>query len=433
MGQGLATPPDASNRLIKDRYYLQKVKLGSGSFGTVWRAKDKRNGEVVAVKQIDKVDKLGAPKRGIDRNALEREINLIRCVPHENITKLIDTFEDEKSIFVILEYCDGGDFGDKVNERGMEIEEPEVAHWVRQMCSAIATMHSKGICHRDIKPDNFMVSGSSGLKLCDFGLAIAIPRGKMLMDKMGTPAFMAPELHHLPNRSPGYSFPVDMWAAGVSMYMVIFGGRHPFLDHGQLNEGWMLSGSMDFTESRSTILGFDIPGGSIPRFSDAARGLCTHMVDPNPVRRLSAVAALGSSWLSSARPATSVPSTAPSRSPTRADPAAAPAPVAPAAGMGRPSEGSKHGAGSCQPKVPRVPSSEGQPKAPRADSGRLSPSSDDARVCRMGCGYKSAIGTTRYGNPFDTCCKGCALGQGHDAHCAQVPAVAHRKKILPGS
>merc|ERR550525_942597 len=93
--------------------------------------------------------------------------------------------------------------------------------------SAIAFLHRKGICHRDVKPDNFMVAKGT-LKLADFGLATFVPPGKLLKDKCGTPAFMAPEIHSLPKRSPGYGFPVDVWAAGVTMYMILHQGQHPF-------------------------------------------------------------------------------------------------------------------------------------------------------------------------------------------------------------
>merc|ERR1719160_666771 len=119
---------------------------------------------------------------------------------HEHIIRLFDVFEDKGSIYLALEYCDGGDFGDKVKEKGVSLKEDEAAEWMRQVISAVAALHSKCICHRDIKPDNFMVANDR-LKLSDFGLALILPKGKLLTERCGTPAFMAPEQILLPKKS----------------------------------------------------------------------------------------------------------------------------------------------------------------------------------------------------------------------------------------
>mmetsp|Transcript_58793 Transcript_58793/g.127184 ORF Transcript_58793/g.127184 Transcript_58793/m.127184 type:complete len:714 (-) Transcript_58793:94-2235(-) len=289
----------ASSGNIEEKYFLQKVKLGQGSFGTVWRAVERESGKTVAVKQLDKAS---LPRRGVRREDIEREISMMRACRHENLTQLYDSFEDDKNIYLALEYCDGGDFGDKVKERGMGLTEPEVAEWVRQMCAAIAALHVLNICHRDIKPDNFMVSEGQTLKLSDFGLAIFLPKGKLLNEKCGTPAFMAPEQHNLPSRSRGYGFPADVWATGVSMYMVMFGSRHPFMtDRGQLDDKLLLQGTLDFREnSGARFLGFDIGRGAL-RFSDAARELCSRMVEPDVARRITAEDAIRQPWINSGR------------------------------------------------------------------------------------------------------------------------------------
>lgn len=284
---------------LEDHYFLQKVKLGEGSFGTVWRAVDRRTNDVVAIKQLDKAS---LPRRGVRRSDIEREVAMMQACEHANITRLFGTFEDDSKIYLALEYCDGGDFGDKVKERGLAIQEREVAEWMRQICSALVALHSKRVCHRDIKPDNFMVAGhgsNSQLKLSDFGLAVYLPRGKLLQEKCGTPAFMAPEQHGLPKRSPGYDYAADVWAAGVSMYMVMFGGRHPFLtDRGQLDNELLLHGNLDFREGgQQRFFGFDIGPTSL-RFSEYARELCSKMVSPDKRVRVTAEDCLRSPWIS---------------------------------------------------------------------------------------------------------------------------------------
>lgn len=288
----------SSGAKLEERYFLQKVKLGQGSFGTVWRAVDRHTDQVVAIKQMEKSK---MPRRGITRADVEREISMMRACCHENITKLFDTFEDQGSIYLALEYCDGGDFGDKVKERGMSLREEEAADWMRQVLSAVAALHSKGVCHRDIKPDNFMVR-EGRLKLADFGLALFLAEGRLLTEKCGTPAFMAPEQHHLPKKSKGYSFPVDLWASGVLMYMLMFAGRHPFLtDKGGLDEKRLLRGEMNFSTGESTsFFGQLFVAGDEERFSHTARQFCRRLVDPNPSSRLTAPNAMRDPYIGAA-------------------------------------------------------------------------------------------------------------------------------------
>lgn len=279
---------------LEDRYYLQKVKLGQGSFGTVWRAVDRQSNDVVAIKQLDKA---AMPRRGVRQQDIEREINVMQAIHHENVTRLLDTFVDQKSIYMALEYCDGGDFGDKVKERGLAVSEHEASEWMRQILSAIGALHSKGICHRDIKPDNFMVAGEA-LKLADFGLALFLPRGRLLTEKCGTPAFMSPEIHMLPRQSRGYNNLCDLWAAGVTMYMLMFGGRHPFVDDSkkQLQEKRLLAGALDFSVSQGFLGGIGLGEG---RFSEPARRLCKRLVEPDVSRRASAEEARSDPWIAS--------------------------------------------------------------------------------------------------------------------------------------
>lgn len=268
-----------------DRYFLQKVKLGEGAFGTVWRAVDKETNAVVAVKQLDKA---ALPQRGVRRADVEREVSVVQTVSHANVTRIYGKWEDSESIFIAMEYCDGGDFGDKIQERGTSLTEPEAAAWTFQMLSAIAALHAQTICHRDIKPDNFMVHGDA-VKLSDFGLAVMVPRDRLLSDKCGTPAFMAPEQVLLPT-SKGYNHACDIWAAGVTMYMLMFGGRHPWISRNgkSLDQDSLLAGRLDFSE------GFFGLGQS--RFSKAAFTLCSSLVCTDAGRRLSAEASLQDVW-----------------------------------------------------------------------------------------------------------------------------------------
>lgn len=275
---------------VEDRYYMQKVKLGQGSFGAVWRAIDKHTDKFVAIKQLDKA---AMPRRGVRRQDIEREISVMQALEHENITRLLASFEDARSIYLALEYCADGDFGDKVKERGLRLTEREAATWMRQILSAIHCLHQKAICHRDIKPDNFMVH-QGVLKLADFGLAVFVEKGRLLVEKCGTPAFMAPEQHQIPRFSRGYTVLVDVWAGGVTMYMLLFGGKHPFLGPGKnLDEKRLMEGRLDFSAQEGFFSGFV----SDNRFSEPARRLCRSLVEPQPARRTPAAQACQDPWL----------------------------------------------------------------------------------------------------------------------------------------
>eukprot|EP00929_Paragymnodinium_shiwhaense_P092038 TRINITY_DN51916_c0_g2_i1.p1 TRINITY_DN51916_c0_g2~~TRINITY_DN51916_c0_g2_i1.p1 ORF type:complete len:696 (-),score=186.50 TRINITY_DN51916_c0_g2_i1:103-2190(-) len=302
---------------VDERYHVQKVKLGSGSFGTVWKAVDRQNGVTVAMKQLSR-EKL--PQQGQSLRDIEREVAMMKACHHENLLALIDVFVDAKFIFLALEYCEGGDFGDKIKELGKGLMDHEVAEWMRQVCSGIAMLHSKGICHRDIKPDNFMVLHGGAreglLKLSDFGLAVFAPPSKLLKEKCGTPAFMAPELHALPGGSQGYWLPVDVWAAGVLMYMLMMGGKIPFIDwRGNLNLGDLSRGALDFSSAEdqtgissmltSAIAGLGGQASGTPPKQHAAAGhgpspeaqdVCRRMVQPDPRARLHAADILQMPW-----------------------------------------------------------------------------------------------------------------------------------------
>jgi serine/threonine protein kinase len=227
---GQANGAIQSGAKIEDEFHVQKVRLGTGSFGVVWRGIHKASGDVVAVKTIEKAK---MRRLGVSLEQLQNEIQILKGCEHENILGYRGTFEDGTSYMLVTDYCEGGDFGDKMKERHESLTDEDVGSWLRDVLSAIAYLHARGIVHRDIKPDNFLVldhSRNSTLRLADFGLATRLSNGSLLREKCGTPAFQAPEVHNLPNSSQGYDFRVDEWAAGLSMYMMFTGGeRHPFV------------------------------------------------------------------------------------------------------------------------------------------------------------------------------------------------------------
>jgi len=275
--------------VLEDKYFLQKVKLGQGSFGVVWRGVDKESGNTVAVKQMDKAQ---LPRRGVKREDIEREVSVMKVLHHENVLRLFDFCEDRQYISFVLEYCDGGDFGDKVKERAATITEEEAGSWMKQILRSIQALHCKDVCHRDIKPDNFMVSKNQEIKLADFGLATILQKGKLLNEKCGTPAFMAPEQMNI-GKSRGYNHSVDVWAAGITMFMLMSGGKHPFVDPaGKLDERRLQDGVLDF--AGQGLLGYFVQQGG---FTEGSKVFCRKLVNPRSADRMTADQALQDSWM----------------------------------------------------------------------------------------------------------------------------------------
>merc|ERR1740138_1464236 len=134
--------------------------------------------------------------------------------------------------------------------------ENQVRFLMKQMLESICFLHSKMICHRDIKPHNYLVVGniassSVKVKLGDFGTALRLERGKLLKDQVGTPAFMAPEIHLLPNKSGGYDHKVDVWAVGVCMIFLL-ANEYPFIDgQGRLLRNNIIQGDVPLWEANA--------------------------------------------------------------------------------------------------------------------------------------------------------------------------------------
>jgi len=302
MGQELSISGPSSQR-VEDVYHVQKVRLGSGSFGVVWRAIHRQDSAVRAMKTIEK---RRMSQRGLRYEDLVFEIKTMQACSHPNIAQIFETFEDEKNYYVMLEYCEGGDLGDKIQERAGKIEEAEVAVYVAQMLHAVAYMHRKCICHRDLKPDNFMLEGhgrDAKLKLADFGIARILSGDKKLKEKCGTPAFMAPEQHALP-AGPGYGFPVDVWAAGVTAYMLLT-QRHPFvsksgeLDVASLKVANLTWGdeSTGFLNVLGEMFGVDETPKPSSQYSSPAKDLVARLLEPSTKSRFTAEQGLKHAFL----------------------------------------------------------------------------------------------------------------------------------------
>jgi len=201
--------------------------IGEGSFGTVVRkARDVETNEEVAVKCI-KFKTLNAKRR----EDVKREMLIIKEVNHPSILRTICSFQDESNVFIVSELMKGGDLFDRIvaKESFAELDAKKV---LRTLIDGVKYLHDLDIVHRDIKPENILLKDNGDdykCVLCDFGFAKKIPKGGLKTD-CGTENYVAPEI--LMGKSYGKS--VDIWAIGVTMFMLIT-GYHPFADGNTLS------------------------------------------------------------------------------------------------------------------------------------------------------------------------------------------------------
>lgn len=213
--------PLTPGTLLGGRYRVESV-LGYGGMGVVYRARDLKLEQDIALKRI-RPDRISEERR----ETLRREIILSRRVTHENVCRVYDLVELNGEEFVSMEYLPGRTLKDIEDEektlplgRGLAI--------AKKICRGLAAAHRIGVLHRDLKPENVIVSSDGTPRLMDFGIAVetAVYRGEKEDTVPGTPQFLAPELL----RGDAPTVTTDVYAMGVLLYEM-FTGRVPFDDN----------------------------------------------------------------------------------------------------------------------------------------------------------------------------------------------------------
>lgn len=213
-----------------DRY--QKIdKLGEGTYGIVYKAQHRHTGEVVALKRI----RLDNEEEGIPCTAV-REISLLRDLHHPNIVRLLDILHTEKKLTLVFEYLDSDlkkyldttnpppAEGEVVTELSMEFKEL-VKGFLYQLLQGVAYCHSKLVLHRDLKPQNLLVSRKGELKIADFGLARTFGAPvRSYSTEVVTLWYRAPDVL-LGNKF--YSSAIDIWSVGC-IFAEMINGRPLF-------------------------------------------------------------------------------------------------------------------------------------------------------------------------------------------------------------
>ncbi|KAL5198199.1 hypothetical protein ABZP36_001711 [Zizania latifolia] len=263
---------------LKDLYTLGK-RLGQGQFGTTYQCVEKATGKVFACKSIAKRKLLTEE----DVEDVRREIQIMHHLAgHPNVISIVGAYEDAVAVHLVMELCAGGELFDRIIQRG-HYSEKAAAQLARLIIGVVEACHSLGVMHRDLKPENFLFVNhkeDSPLKTIDFGLSIFFKPGETYSDVVGSPYYVAPEV-----LTKHYGCEVDVWSAGVIIY-ILLSGVPPFWDESEQGIfGQVLKGDLDFSSD------------PWPSISDSAKDLVRKMLIRDPRKRLTAHEALCHPWV----------------------------------------------------------------------------------------------------------------------------------------
>ncbi len=252
-------------------------KIGQGTFSKVCMGIHIPTGEKVAIKILPK----NQIKEKTDKIRIEKEINIQKKLHHQNIIHQYSVLDTEDYIYIISEYCSGGELFDYIVSK-RHLPEVEACRIFQQLINGLEYLHKQKICHRDLKPENllYLKSGDENdnpIKLIDFGLSQTLNANKNLESKVGSCYYVAPEI-----LSGNYNNKCDIWSTGVILYILLT-GEPPF--NGP-NERAILQ------SIKSMKFSFPI---FFNRISDEAKDLISHMLAPEE-QRYSATQVLQHRW-----------------------------------------------------------------------------------------------------------------------------------------
>lgn len=219
--------------IVGDYEYNSKDLIGHGAFAVVFKGRHrKRHILQVAIKSITK------KSLAKSQNLLGKEIKILKELTelhHENVVALLDCKESQHNVFLVMEYCNGGDLADYLNPRGT-LSEDTIRLFLFQLAGAMRALYNKGIVHRDLKPQNILLQHNNGktfpppskirLKIADFGFARFLQDGNMAATLCGSPMYMAPEVI----MSLQYDAKADLWSLGTIVFQCLT-GKAPFQAH----------------------------------------------------------------------------------------------------------------------------------------------------------------------------------------------------------
>ncbi|XP_059211285.1 calcium/calmodulin-dependent protein kinase type II subunit delta isoform X15 [Centropristis striata] len=261
-----------------DEYQLYE-ELGKGAFSVVRRCMKISTGQEYAAKIIN-TKKLSAR----DHQKLEREARICRLLKHANIVRLHDSISEEGFHYLVFDLVTGGELFEDIVAREY-YSEADASHCIQQILEAVLHCHQMGVVHRDLKPENLLLASKlkgAAVKLADFGLAIEVQGDQQAwFGFAGTPGYLSPEVL----RKDPYGKPVDMWACGVILYILLV-GYPPFWDEDQHRLYQQIKAGA-----------YDFPSPEWDTVTPEAKDLINKMLTINPAKRVTATDALKHPWI----------------------------------------------------------------------------------------------------------------------------------------
>ena len=279
----------------KINFYLYGRRIGQGAFGKVNLGLNVLTGRVVAIKSFKTTP---IKKFQHKMKKIQYETELMKRFNHKNITKILEVFNDEEYMLIIMEYINGGNLFSFVKKR-RKLSEKMAKFLFRQIILGIQHIHSKNVVHRDIKLENILIDFDNNVKICDFGIGKVLENeDELLYDKCGTPMYMAPEII-LANDDNGYKgFPVDIWSSGITLYIMLSGSL-PFNIKNKNNnkEDMALNSIKDKNNIFLQNQIINVKPKEIENISIEAKNLLKGLLNKNPSKRLTCSQILNHPWL----------------------------------------------------------------------------------------------------------------------------------------
>ncbi|XP_067253551.1 calcium/calmodulin-dependent protein kinase type II delta chain isoform X14 [Chanodichthys erythropterus] len=261
-----------------DEYQLYE-ELGKGAFSVVRRCVKLCTGQEYAAKIIN-TKKLSAR----DHQKLEREARICRLLKHPNIVRLHDSISEEGFHYLLFDLVTGGELFEDIVAREY-YSEADASHCIHQILESVSHIHHHDIVHRDLKPENLLLASkckNAAVKLADFGLAIEVQGDQQAwFGFAGTPGYLSPEVL----RKEAYGKPVDIWACGVILYILLV-GYPPFWDEDQHKLYQQIKAGA-----------YDFPSPEWDTVTPEAKNLINQMLTINPAKRITAQEALKHPWV----------------------------------------------------------------------------------------------------------------------------------------
>ncbi|XP_074495003.1 calcium/calmodulin-dependent protein kinase (CaM kinase) II beta 1 isoform X17 [Sebastes fasciatus] len=261
-----------------DEFQLYE-ELGKGAFSVVRRCVKLCTGQEYAAKIIN-TKKLSAR----DHQKLEREARICRLLKHPNIVRLHDSISEEGFHYLLFDLVTGGELFEDIVAREY-YSEADASHCIQQILEAVLHCHQSGVVHRDLKPENLLLASkckNAAVKLADFGLAIEVQGDQQAwFGFAGTPGYLSPEVL----RKEAYGKPVDIWACGVILYILLV-GYPPFWDEDQHKLYQQIKAGA-----------YDFPSPEWDTVTPEAKNLINQMLTINPAKRITAQEALKHPWV----------------------------------------------------------------------------------------------------------------------------------------